>query len=100
MGFNYKLNNLLSCVGIAQIKKLNMFIKKKKIIHEHYVDELGKINGVNIFRPGFNISSNYWFNIITFKNFNKNNLKNLDSFVKKIKLKLEKSGDLPIRINI
>ena len=31
MGFNYKLNNLLSCVGIAQIKKLNMFIKKKKL---------------------------------------------------------------------
>ena len=90
MGFNYKLNNLLSCVGIAQIQKLNMFIKKKKIIHEHYVNELGKINGVTIFRPGYNILSNYWLNIITFKNLKKDNLKKFRYFCKKNKIEIRK----------
>ena len=88
MGFNYKLNNLLSCIGISQLKKLKIFIKKKKIIHDYYIKEFDNLDGVKIFNPDFDILSNYWFNIITFKNFNKVKLKKFRAFCNKNKIEI------------
>ena len=36
VGYNYKLSNIQSALGCAQLKKLKSYIKKKKIIHENY----------------------------------------------------------------
>ena len=88
MGYNYKLNNLLSCIGISQLQKLKVFIKKKEIIHYHYIKELKNLDGVKILNPGSDILSNYWFNIITFKNINKNKLKKFRTFCNKNKIEI------------
>jgi perosamine synthetase len=88
MGFNYKLNNLLSCLGISQLKKLNFFIKRKKKIHKQYVKELDSIDGIKIFKPNSNILSNYWFNIITFKNLSNSSLEKLKSICNKNKIEI------------
>lgn len=88
MGYNYKLNNLLSCVGISQLQKLKVFIKKKKVIHKHYINELENFNGIKILNPGSDILSNYWFNIMTFKNFNIDKLKKFRTFCNKNKIEI------------
>lgn len=88
IGFNYKLNNLLSCLGISQLKKLELFIKKKKNIHKQYINEFKNFNGVNIFQPSQNILSNYWFNIATFKKIDKIRLKKLKNFCLKNKIEI------------
>ena len=31
IGFNYRMNNIQAAIGLAQIKKINYFLKKKKL---------------------------------------------------------------------
>lgn len=42
IGYNYRLSNIQSAIGIAQIKKLNFFLKRKKIFHKFYKSSLKK----------------------------------------------------------
>lgn len=83
IGYNYKLNNLLSSIGLSQIKKLKSFIKKKKKIHKYYVKTFNKFNDITVCEPNQGIVSNYWFTVITFKNFNTKLLIKLKNFCKK-----------------
>ena len=83
IGYNYKLNNLLSNIGLSQLKKLKLFIKKKKKIHMHYVKTFNKFNDITVCEPNPDTVSNYWFTVITFKNLNKNLLIKLKNFCNK-----------------
>jgi len=83
IGYNYKLNNLLSSLGLSQLKKLESFIKKKKKIHQYYVKIFKKFDDITVCEPNPGIISNYWFTVITFKNLNKNLLIKLKNFTKK-----------------
>jgi len=66
IGFNYRLVNVLASIGIAQIKKLESFIKKKQEIHQIYKDNLHLID-IELFEVPKKVNSNYWLNLITFK---------------------------------
>ena len=44
LGFNYRLSDINSALGITQLKKLNLFIKRRKQIAKLYISKLNKIN--------------------------------------------------------
>jgi dTDP-4-amino-4,6-dideoxygalactose transaminase len=49
-GLNCRFTELQAAVGLAQVKKINFFIKKKKEIYKFYAQEINKINNVEIFK--------------------------------------------------
>ncbi len=80
-GFNYRLSDINCALGLSQLKKINLFLKKTKKIYEKYINELVKFNSEftvpnyskNI-KPSFHL---FLINII-FKRLNKNK----DHFIK------------------
>ena len=49
LGWNYRLTNLQAAVGLAQLERLNSFVKKKRIIGRFYNKNLA--NGESYFLP-------------------------------------------------
>lgn len=43
LGWNYRLTNLQAAIGLAQLEKINFFIKKKRQIGDFYQKELSKL---------------------------------------------------------
>ena len=74
-GFNYRLSDLNCALALAQLKKINFFLKKRKSIYKKYYEEFNNFNP-NLTIPLYSksiISSYHLFLIkINFKNFKKN----------------------------
>lgn len=60
IGFNYRLTNLEASLGLAQMEKLQLFIKKKKRFHEIYREHLERIEGVH-FQKAYDKSDVMWW---------------------------------------
>ena len=88
IGYNYKLNSLLSSIGIEQLKKIKIFIKKKKEIYNYYKKAFQSIEGIKILKFNKNIKSNYWFTVITFLSVDKNFIEKLKNFCEKNKIEI------------
>jgi len=54
MGTNYKLSNLLSALGLAQMKRLRKIIKKRLEMAKIYDEQISKINFIEVQRPSLN----------------------------------------------
>ena len=52
-GLNFRLNELQSALGISQLKKINLFISKRKKIYQLYRKELKNIPGLSF--PNYSI---------------------------------------------
>lgn len=61
IGYNYRMTNLQAALGLAQLEKLEDFIKVKKDNYDFYKDEIQKISGLEILAFKDTIRSNYWF---------------------------------------
>ena len=48
LGYNYRLTDFQSALGISQLKKINTFIKQRRIISKKYDNEFSKIFGVKL----------------------------------------------------
>ena len=83
-GLNLRLNDFQCALGLSQLKKLNLFIKKKKKIADRYSKELKDLSDILVPNYLKNYSSSYHLYIINFK------LKNLDLKEKLIKFMLKK----------
>jgi dTDP-4-amino-4,6-dideoxygalactose transaminase len=44
LGFNYRITDIQSALGVSQLKKVNQFIEKRKRLVQLYQNELQKIN--------------------------------------------------------
>ena len=44
IGYNYRMTNICAALGLAQIKKVNKFLEKKKNIFEYYKSKLSNLN--------------------------------------------------------
>lgn len=88
VGYNYKLNSLLSSIGIEQLKKIKFFIKKKKEIYNYYKKAFQSIKGIKILKFNPNIKSNYWFTVVTFLRVNKNFIVKLKNFCEKNRIEI------------
>jgi dTDP-4-amino-4,6-dideoxygalactose transaminase len=43
-GFNYRLSDINCALGLSQLKKINFFLKKRKIIYNKYVTDMKNFN--------------------------------------------------------
>ena len=55
-GFNYRLSDINCALGLSQLKKINFFIKKRKIIYNKYFKEFENYNS-KVIVPKYSIES-------------------------------------------
>jgi aminotransferase in exopolysaccharide biosynthesis len=67
IGYNYRLPNINSVIGIAQLNSLNKILKAKRNLFKKYKKELKKINEIDLFQEPKFCRSNYWLNTILLK---------------------------------
>ena len=83
LGWNYRFTNLQSAVGLAQLEKLNSFIKKKREIGKIYNNQLSKINSFYTPLDKKSYARNiYWVYGLVLK---RNCKISLNTFMKKLK---------------
>ena len=76
VGSNYRMTNMQAAIGLAQLKKINLFIKIRKQIYDRY-DKLLQSNDSIEYLPKNSWSTNsYWLYTIIIKNigYKKRNL--------------------------
>ena len=66
LGYNYRLSNLLSSIGCAQIERLDSFVNKRRKIFDTYVSNLEHIDGISFISEPNNCTSNRWLTVISF----------------------------------
>ena len=64
VGYNYKLSNISAALGLAQLEKLNLFLKKKKSIRDYYKKKIETIKGAKILESPKYSQTNNWLNLI------------------------------------
>ena len=60
LGFNYRMSNVLAALGVSQLSKLDLFVKKRRNIFNRYFDALSHIEGFNFLMEKKDTSSNRW----------------------------------------
>ena len=81
VGWNDRMPNINAALGLSQLEKLELFLKKKKELYLRYKDLFSNIENVEIFKPSNSSISNYWLNTIKFTDLDikkvKKNIKNV-----------------------
>jgi perosamine synthetase len=65
IGFNYRMTNIEAAMGLAQISRLNEFLKKKRKFNAIYRDLLGGLSFIRFQEECKEAQSSYWFTSIT-----------------------------------
>ncbi len=64
VGFNFRLTNIQSALGVAQLEQLPKFLKHKKFIYEYYKKNIEQIKGLKIASEPTYSNNNHWINLI------------------------------------
>ncbi len=88
IGYNYRLSNVHSAIGIAQLEKINFFLKKKNFFHNFYKDNLKN----DIFfsydlKPSYALNNN-WMLSIRLKKLSKKTKQKLLVYLNKNKIEV------------
>jgi len=67
IGYNYRMPNINAALGCAQMEKLESFIANKRETARHYQAFFENIPDVSFFTEPLHSRSNYWLNVILFK---------------------------------
>ena len=51
LGYNYRMNEIQAALGIEQVKRMNEFLKQRKLNYERLYDGLKKIDEISLFQP-------------------------------------------------
>ena len=62
VGYNFRMPNINAALGLAQLKKINSFLKAKRKLFQMYYKELKYIKGVSMLKEPKNCRSNYCAN--------------------------------------
>ena len=81
IAYNYRLPNVNSAIGIAQLNSLKKILKKKRKLFYKYYEEFQLFSGVDLFHEPKFCKSNYWLNVILLK---KNSFKYRDYILTEI----------------
>ena len=64
VGYNYRLNNIQSALGVAQLEQLPNILKRKKEIFKQYSENIKRVEGVSLAPLPNYAKNNHWLNII------------------------------------
>ncbi|MBN1522731.1 MAG: DegT/DnrJ/EryC1/StrS family aminotransferase [Candidatus Aureabacteria bacterium] len=68
IGYNFCFSDLNAAIGVAQFKKIDTIMSRKKRNFDTYKKRLSHLNGIKIMEPDRRTRSNYWFcNVLTQK---------------------------------
>ena len=90
LGFNYRISDIQCALGISQLKKLNIFLKKRKKIAKIYNNFFGKVD--NFFIPQVKTGNKHAYHLYPLRiNFKKFDLKKefLFKYLKKKNINLQ-----------
>ena len=75
VGYNFRMPNLNATLGLAQLEKINEFLKAKRMLFKKYYNAFNKIKGISLYKEPKNARSNYWLQtlILNKKNINLKN---------------------------
>ena len=85
LGYNYRMSDINASLGIQQLKKLDKFINKRRLIAKYYNEIFSNIDGIKIPKEQKNFYHSYHLYpvLIDFEKFNISRL----NFLKKLKKK-------------
>jgi perosamine synthetase len=72
IGYNYRLPNINSALGCAQMESLAEFLAKKRIVAKKYENFFAS-KSVNFITEPKNTKANYWLNAIVLENLEERN---------------------------
>ena len=84
VGYNYRLPNLNAALGLAQLKKLEGYVKKNQKLHSLYKRSLEPFEKCTVFCAQANTTSNYWLHTIRIDTDNINIQKQLIESMAKV----------------
>ena len=84
IGYNYRLTNIQAAVGLAQLEKINLFIKKKKYIYNFYKKHFKNTKDFALAKRPNYANNNGWMVSLVLKKIN--NIKK-NSIIKKLLFK-------------
>src|SRR6202011_2003515 len=64
VGYNYRLPNINSALGCAQLESLPSFIERKRRVAARYIEAFDQIKGARVMREREGTRSNYWLNCV------------------------------------
>lgn len=68
IGFNYRMTNLQAALGLAQMERLDGFLKKKKRFHDIYLEALAGMGCLRFQKEQEHGRSSAWFTCVEFDN--------------------------------
>ena len=68
LGYKYNMNDFMAAMGLAQLKKINIFNKKRQNILRRYLDGIKKLKNIKPTYPYNLPGSSYWLFSIKTKN--------------------------------
>ncbi|MBL8014460.1 MAG: aminotransferase class I/II-fold pyridoxal phosphate-dependent enzyme [Candidatus Omnitrophica bacterium] len=68
LGFNYRMTNVEAALGIAQLRRLSQFTRKKKMFSDIYRKNLEALGGIQFQKQYPTAQSSYWLNCLTVPN--------------------------------
>ena len=69
-GYNYRLSNVLSSIGVAQMEVLDLRVKQKRDIFDYYKKELSNISEISFMPEIENSRGNRWLTTLLFDKTN------------------------------
>ena len=64
IGWNYRLPNINSALGVSQLEILPELLRAKRTIAERYIDAFADVAGISVMLEPSDSQSNYWLNAI------------------------------------
>ena len=89
LGFNLKMNALSASLGIAQLKKVDKILHKKKKLHNFYINKFKSFENLKIIQSLNNKESNHWINILSIQNIKKDEKNFILKKFKKLKYEVK-----------
>lgn len=87
VGYNYIMPGINAALGIAQLKTLNERVDAKRKIHKFYTEIFAELDEVNLFKVSdIELYSNYWLNVIQFKESALKNPEGLRVYMEKLEI--------------
>ncbi len=70
IGYNFRMPNLNAALGLAQLEKINIFLRAKRDLFKRYYKAFRNMDGISLYKETDNSKSNYWLQTLILNNDN------------------------------